>query len=77
MLARILFALLVGWYLLLNTSSALLVSMAVQVSTELQWQVVSRILVVTPQLLMDHSTASILSTFSEDIGAIKILIAVS
>ena len=76
-LAGILFALLVGRYLLLNTSGALLVSVAVQVSTEIRRQFVSRIQAVTPKFLMDHSTASILSTFSEDIGAVETFIAVS
>ena len=76
-LAGILAALLLGRFLLLNTSSALLVSVAVQVSTELRRLVASRIQVVTPRFLLDHSTPSILSTFSEDIGAVETLIAVS
>lgn len=76
-LAGILVALLIVRFIILNVGSALLVSMAIQVSRELRRQVLARLHAVSPQFLLDHSQPSVLSTFTHDVGAIETLIASS
>lgn len=63
-------------FILLNCSSGLLVTLAVQVSSVLHRRIAGRLQSVTPQFLLDHCTPSILQTFSHDVASVELLIAV-
>ena len=76
-LACVLVGLLLARFFLLNAGSALLVSMALDVSKKLRCKVLARLHAVSPQFLLDHSRSSVISSFTHDVEAIETLVAAS
>ena len=77
LLACVLVGLLLARFFLLNAGSALLVSMALEVSRVLRRKVLARLHAVSPQFFLDHSSSSVVSSFTHDVEAIETLIAAS